>query len=72
MKSIELQGLTMQELLERIDNERTFLVKQKLNHAVSPLDNPLKIKETRKNVARLLTELRRRQIEEIQKNKAIK
>jgi len=72
MKSIELQGLKMQELLERIDNERTFLVKQKLNHAVSPLDNPLKIKETRKNVARLLTELRRRQIEEIQKNKAIK
>ncbi|MBN1186171.1 MAG: 50S ribosomal protein L29 [Bacteroidales bacterium] len=64
MKSAELQGLTMQELLERIDNEKVFLVKQKLNHAVSPLDNPLKIKETRKNIAKLLTELRRRQLQE--------
>lgn len=69
MKSTELQGLTMQELLERIDNERVFLVKQRLNHTVSPLDNPLKIKETRRNVARLLTELRRRQLEEDQTKK---
>lgn len=70
MKSTELQGLTMQELLERIENEKVFLVKQKLNHAVSPLDNPQKIKETRRNVAKLLTELRRRQLEEAVNNQA--
>ena len=57
MKTSEIKELTMQELLERIDNERSFLIRQKLNHAVSPLENPLKIRETRRNIARLLTEL---------------
>jgi len=34
----------------------------KLNHAISPLDNPLQIKEVRRTVARLATELRQREI----------
>ncbi len=62
MKSSELKELTLQELKERIDNERTFLTKMKLNHAISPLDNPLKITEVRRNVAKLKTELRNRQL----------
>ncbi len=36
----------------------------RLNHAVSPLDNPNKIGETKKDIARLKTELRARQIKE--------
>ena len=60
MKTSEIKELTMQELLERIDNERSFLTRQKLNHAVSPLENPLKIRETRRNIARLLSELSNR------------
>jgi len=60
MKTAEIKELTMQELLERIDNDRSFLTRQKLNHAVSPLENPLKIRETRRNIARLLTELNNR------------
>lgn len=62
MKSSEIKELSNQELLERIDNERTALVRMKLNHAISPLDNPQKIKESRKTIARLMTEQRKREI----------
>ena len=62
MKSSELKELTVKELEEKIDNEVNFLVRQKMNHAVSPLDNPLKIKDTRRNIARMKTELRMRML----------
>jgi large subunit ribosomal protein L29 len=52
----EIKELSSQELLERLDNEKSALVRMKLNHAISPLDNPIKIKYTRKNIARLETE----------------
>jgi large subunit ribosomal protein L29 len=64
MKSSEIKELTTKELEERIDTENTHLTRLKLNHAVSPLDNPLKIKETRKNIARMKTELRKRELNE--------
>ena len=54
----------MQELQERLDSEETLMVRMKMNHAVSPLDNPNKIVETRRNIARLKTEVRARQIQE--------
>ncbi|HHU99751.1 MAG TPA: 50S ribosomal protein L29 [Bacteroidales bacterium] len=62
MKSSEIRELSNQELLERIDNEKTALVRMRLNHAISPLDNPQKIKESRKTIARLMTEMRKREI----------
>ena len=49
------------DLLERIEATRTSYVKMKLQHAVSPLDNPNKLRETRKEIARMLTELTKRQ-----------
>ena len=64
MKAAELRELTIKELEERIDNEQNLLTKQKLNHAISPLDNPQKIMETRRNVARMLTVLRQKQLNE--------
>ncbi len=66
MKTSEIRELTNQEILERIDNEKTSLVRMKLNHAITPLDNPNKIKETRGNIARLLSELRQRELKEKQ------
>ncbi|HDZ41466.1 MAG TPA: 50S ribosomal protein L29 [Bacteroidetes bacterium] len=66
MKSSEIRELTTQEIRERIDNERISLVRMKLNHAITPLDNPNIIKETRGNIARLLTELRKRELNEQQ------
>jgi large subunit ribosomal protein L29 len=62
MKSSEIKELSNQELLERIDNEKTSLVRMKLNHAISPLENPQKIKESRKTIARLMTEKRKREM----------
>ena len=62
MKNSEIKELTNQELIERIDAERENLVRMKLNHSISPLDNPLQIRDVRKNIARLATELRQREI----------
>jgi len=64
MKSSEIKELSTKELVEKIDTEKTHLTRMKLNHAVSPLDNPLKIQEARKNIARLMTELRKRELNE--------
>jgi large subunit ribosomal protein L29 len=64
MKSSEIKELSIQELTERLESEESMLVRMKMNHAVSPLDNPNKIVETRRNVARLKTEMRARQIQE--------
>jgi large subunit ribosomal protein L29 len=64
MKNSEIREMTTKELVERIDTESTHLTRLKLNHAVSPLDNPLKIKEARTNIARMKTELRKRELNE--------
>jgi len=64
MKSSEIRELSNQELLERIDNEKSTLVRMKLNHAISPLENPQKIKESRRTIARLMTEKRKREMNE--------
>lgn len=61
MKSSEIRELKDKELEERLESEESMLVRMKMNHAVSPLDNPNKIGETRRNIARLKTEVRARQ-----------
>ena len=61
MKHSEILELSDKELQERLDNEKDFLARLRLNHAISPLDNPNKIVESRRNVARMMTELTRRQ-----------
>jgi large subunit ribosomal protein L29 len=68
MKTSEIKELSTSDLLERIDTERTMLVRMKLNHAITPLDNPQKIKQVKLTIARLLTELRNREI--IEKSKS--
>ena len=62
MKAQEVRELTDKELVERIGTEKANLSKMKLNHAISPIDNPCQIREARKTVARLLTEKRRREM----------
>jgi len=62
MKSSEIRELSTKELDERLENEENMLVRLRMNHAVSPLDNPNKIVETRRNIARLKTEKRARQL----------
>ena len=62
MKSSEIKELTQKELEERLESEENMLVRLRMNHAVSPLDNPNKIVEARKNIARLKTEMRTREL----------
>jgi large subunit ribosomal protein L29 len=62
MKTREIKELNNKEIQERLETEKSRLDNLKLNHAISPLDNPLQIKEVRRTVARLATELRQREI----------
>jgi large subunit ribosomal protein L29 len=65
MEQSVVKELSTPELIERLEEERKQLIKLKLNHAVSPLENPNKIKIYKRTVARLETELRRRYLEQI-------
>ena len=64
MKASEIKELSTQELIERINDYKKVLTRMRLNHAVSPLDNPNKLGATKKDIARLKTELRARDINE--------
>ena len=60
MKATEIRELTVKEVEERIETYENQLLKLKMNHAVSPLDNPMKINEMRKTIARMKTILTER------------
>ncbi len=62
MKISEIRELSTPDILERIDTEKTMLIRMKLNHAITPLDNPQKVKDVKLTIARLLTELRIREL----------
>jgi large subunit ribosomal protein L29 len=62
MKTSEIRELSDKEILERIQLEKETLVRLNMNHAVSPLDNPMKIKVARRNIARLKTIMCQREI----------
>jgi large subunit ribosomal protein L29 len=66
MKTSEIKELTSKEIVERLQVEKENLVRLKLNHAVSPLDNPMVIKESKQTVARLKTILHERELNENQ------
>lgn len=63
MKTQEIKELTTAEIIEKLGIGKEEMVRMSLNHSVNPLDNPMKIRFARKNIARLNTELRKRQIE---------
>ena len=62
MKIKEIRELSIKELHERIDVETSSLNQNRINHSISPLDNPSVIKEQRRSIARLNTELRQREL----------
>lgn len=63
MKQSIINETSTADLQDKVAEEKALLAKLKLNHAVSPIENPLKIKATRKNIARLQTELRKRELQ---------
>lgn len=60
--SEDLKGMSIDELMGILEADQKELSKLKFSHKVTPLDNPRLIKTTRKNVARLKTELRAREL----------
>ena len=58
----EIKGLETQELVERIETEVSNYHRMVLNHSITPLENPSLIKAARRNIARLKTELRQREL----------
>ena len=53
----------MEELTQKLDAEKEAMQKLKFAHAISPIENPQKIKETRKLIARIQTAIRQKQEE---------
>ena len=57
MKDTSLKEMPINELDDLLISEKERLEKLKMSHAVSPLENPLSIKYSRKKIARIMTEL---------------
>jgi len=64
MKTSEIKEMTISEIEERLDAEKQELTRMTLSHHISPLDNPMKIRQSRRNIARMLTILRQKQLTE--------
>lgn len=62
MKIAEIRELTTEELAERIQTEKANYTQMLLNHSVSPLENPSQIRAARRNIARMKTVLRQREL----------
>ena len=62
MKIKELKELEVKELAERIETEVAKYNQMKLNHSVTPMENPSLIKAARRDIARMKTELRQREL----------
>ncbi|AGY54406.1 MAG: 50S ribosomal protein L29 [Bacteroidales bacterium] len=61
MKTKEVRELSVNDLRERIEAEKASLIRTKMNHAISPLDDLSQIKKSRRNIARMLTILSQRE-----------
>jgi large subunit ribosomal protein L29 len=62
MKIKEINELDAKALAEKLENLVAQLKQLKLNHTVSPLENPSQIKSVRRDIARLQTVLRQREL----------
>ena len=62
MKMTEIKGLETKELAERIESEVANYNQMKMNHAITPMENPSQTKAARRDIARMKTELRQREL----------
>ncbi len=58
-----LQGMSEQDLAARLEEDKQRLKKLEFAHAISPLENPMTIRGLRKDIARLQTEIKNRQVQ---------
>ena len=67
MKQIDIQDLSTDDLTEKLLEQKEMLVKLRMNHVVSPLENPKQLGGIKKTIARVKTELRKRDLKEVAK-----
>ncbi len=60
-KNQEVKELLVSDLQERIAAEKANMVKVRLNHATSPVEDQSSIKKARRNIARMMTTLNQKQ-----------
>ncbi len=65
MKNSEIKELSTKELFERLVSESDNLFSLRMNHKISDLDNPHQIKESKRSIARLKTEIKKRELNEV-------
>ncbi len=65
MKNSELRGLTLDELKNKLAVEKENYSKLKFAHSITPIENPMKVRESRKLVARISTELRAKDLNQV-------
>jgi large subunit ribosomal protein L29 len=61
MKKLEIRELSTEEVRDRIASEKSNYNKMKLNHKISPIEKASNIRETRRFIAKLITELKQRE-----------
>lgn len=62
MKKEEIKELSTKELQDRLEQAEKDYVQLKINHTIAPIDNPAKLTADRRMIARMKTELRRREL----------
>ncbi len=60
MENKDIIALTDQELTDKLQEQKANLNKLKINHKISPVENPMVIRVTRKTIAKLMTEASKR------------
>lgn len=63
MKQIDIKDLSTDDLNEKLLEQKEMLIKLRMSHAVSPLENPKQLFVIRKTIARVKTELRKRELQ---------
>ncbi|KOY85516.1 50S ribosomal protein L29 [bacterium 336/3] len=62
MKAVDLKKLSLDELKAKLTQEQDALLKLKMAHAITPVENPMRIREARKVVARIQTVIREKEL----------
>ncbi|NUM51021.1 MAG: 50S ribosomal protein L29 [Flavobacteriales bacterium] len=62
MKTKDIKDLSVDDLMEQLHETRSKLIKFKMSHTISPAENPMQIRHMRRDIARIKTELRKREL----------
>ena len=63
MRQSEVKEFSVEELYEELENHKRKLADLKMTHVLSPLDNPSEIKKVRRSIARIATEITKRELD---------